>query len=266
MSRNLIVGDAAAIGTTDRYIYVFMAALFLATAIAGFAPTSSAYLAAVAAGKAPPPPFILHFHAMSMSAWLALLLVQTSLAASGRTALHRRLGMASLVVAPAVVVSIVLIGVGSIIRDRGLTAAEVLAGNIDADAAWRLIVTQLRAIVLFVLFVAWAMSARRSDPATHKRMMILAALVPLNAATSRMMGFSHWLPGAGLYASHLVPDLYQLALLVPALLHDLLRHGRIHRAYVIGAVLLVSTMIVCHGICYVDGWTELGRRVMAAAR
>lgn len=257
---------AGAIGAqrADRLIYVFMAVLFILTAVVGFAPTSSALIAAVASGERPAPPLYLHFHAVSMSAWLALLLMQTGLVATGRSALHRRLGMASVVVAPAVAISMTLMTVLPALAVIRLTPTQVAAFGIDVDALWGFRVTQLRAIVLFALFAGWAFVVRRTDSETHKRLMIVATVVPLNAALSRMIGISHLLPGATLFQSHLVPDFYQVLLLTPALAYDVIRLGRVHRAYVIGVVLLVSTMIAAHLLSDAAWWLAIGRRLMSA--
>ena len=46
---------------------------------------------------------LVHLHAAVFSAWLVLYLVQTGLVASGRTVLHKRLGIAGVVLAVAVV-------------------------------------------------------------------------------------------------------------------------------------------------------------------
>ena len=47
---------------------------------------------------------IVHIHAAAFTSWMLLLVTQTSLAASGRADLHRRLGIAGLVLAPIVFV------------------------------------------------------------------------------------------------------------------------------------------------------------------
>lgn len=249
----------------DRYVYVSMAVLLVATAVIGFAPTSSALIAAVAAGQRPAPPAILHVHAIAMSAWLALLLVQTSLVTTARTAVHRRIGMASLAVAPLVLFSMVMVTVGPIVFLGGLTATELERFGVNVDAVWGFLTTQIRAIVLFPVFFVWALLARRSDLETHKRMMLLATIVPLGAAFGRLVGVSRWLPGQELFETHLVPDLYQLTLLVPVVVYDVLRRGAVHRAYVIGITLLVGTMLLAHFTAGAEWWLEIGRRVIDGA-
>jgi hypothetical protein len=89
----------------DRWIYVFTAASFIAITLAGFVPSSLAKIAAVQAGERPPFPAIMHVHAVLMGSFLLLLLAQTTLVATGRCDLHRRLGLVAMVLAPALVVA-----------------------------------------------------------------------------------------------------------------------------------------------------------------
>ena len=88
----------------DRWIYVFMAALIITITFTGFIPDSLAKIAAVEAGERPPFPLVLHLHSILMGSFLFLLLAQTSLAATGRLHYHRRLGIATVTLAPTLVV------------------------------------------------------------------------------------------------------------------------------------------------------------------
>src|SRR3954466_5263426 len=65
-----------------------MSALLLVIVFVGFAPT---YYLRPAAAR--PLPIYLHLHGAALTLWFSLLLVQTGLIASGRRALHRRLGL-----------------------------------------------------------------------------------------------------------------------------------------------------------------------------
>ena len=126
MSTESVLRSPVAVeSTADRYIYMFMAVLFIVTAIVGFAPTSLALVSAVAVGERPFPPIHIHVHAVAMTAWLALLLVQTSLMATGRSALHRKLGMAWLVVAPTMIASMIAMTVVPIVFVSRMSEAEV---------------------------------------------------------------------------------------------------------------------------------------------
>ena len=87
----------------DRWIYVFTAALFVVIILSGFIPDSIEKVAAVEAGQRPPFPLVLHMHAVLMASFMALLLTQTLLMATGRCDLHVRVGVAAFVIAPLLV-------------------------------------------------------------------------------------------------------------------------------------------------------------------
>lgn len=89
----------------DRWIFVGMAVWFIAIVLTGFIPDSIGKIAAVKAGQHPPFPLILHVHAVLMASFLLLLLVQSVMMATGRTALHKQVGIAAFVLVPAMVVA-----------------------------------------------------------------------------------------------------------------------------------------------------------------
>lgn len=90
--------------TLHRWFFAGAAFFLVATVLVGFVPSSFERVAA-AAGQRAPLSIVLHTHAATMGAWLLLLLTQAVLAASGRLALHRRIGSAAFVLAPLVVVA-----------------------------------------------------------------------------------------------------------------------------------------------------------------
>src|SRR3954454_7896692 len=94
---------------SDRLFFSGMAVAIAVTIFAGFAPTY--YLLGllhgvtsrgVVAGSELTP--LLHVHAAIFSLWIVLFVTQTSLIARGRYALHRALGMTSLLLAAAMLV------------------------------------------------------------------------------------------------------------------------------------------------------------------
>lgn len=98
------------------------------------------------------------------------------------------------------------------------------------------------------------------DPETHKRVMILAASVPIGAAFARM----RWIPGNDVAATYDVASLLELALLAPALVYDKVRHGRVHRAHWIGLVLTAPWLIAAHFIWYAPSWRAVAVGLMGA--
>ena len=218
-------GSARDESAVDRWIYAFTAGLFVAVAIVGFAPRSVAILA----GELRFPPLIVHIHAALMFAWLGLLFAQTLLVATGRTALHMKLGLASLVIAPCLWVAMIAISIWRYGERAEL--GEIVHGS-------NILLTQSRSILYFALFVTWALLVRKNDRETHKRMMLLATVTLLGAAITRMT----WSP-TSFPVSNAAPHAYMLLLLVPAVIHDIVRLGHPHRAYLIGLALLLPWVI-----------------------
>ncbi len=210
---------------TDRWFYLFLALLFVATAVTGFAPNSVAILS----GDLLSPPLVVHLHAATMAAWLILLLAQVSLIAMGRNQWHFTLGLASFVLAPLLVIMMIWVATARYNSDFHGTA---------------MLFNQCRRILLFSLFFGWAITLRIKDPESHKRLVLLATLVLLDAAFFRMS----WLPT---FASQNFSDdniihahSWQLMLLVPALLYDYFRLGRVHPVHKVGLGLLIVTAMV----------------------
>ncbi len=235
----------------DRWIYVFMAGLFVVTALVGFIPNSLGLLEAVEVGQRPPLPPILHTHAILMGSWLLLLLVQTTLMATGRRGQHKKLGLIAIVLVPMLVSAMF-----GVVYSMWSWIGSIPAGVMELDALSgikvimsNILLVQIRVAVLFPGLIAWAVLVRQKDPEAHKRLMILAALLPLPAAVDRMA----WLPAT-------IPDspasihLYALLMLLPVLIYDVVRRGRIHRAYVIGIALNLPFVIATHVLWSSPWW------------
>jgi hypothetical protein len=233
----------------DQRFYAGMAWLLVLVAIGGFAPRSLA----IVSGSMPSPPLVVHLHAAVMASWVALLAIQASLALKGRIDLHRRYGLASLVIAPLVLVMLIAV---TIVRQNDA------AGTPAASAVNNILFLQLRSIVLFPTFFIWAMRARRTDSQTHKRMMLLATLMLLDAAIARMS----WLPYNRFPHDYLAIHIYLLLLMVPGLLYDLIRIRRIHRAWIWGLALLLPWIVATELVWGSHWWSEWGPRLVGAAR
>ncbi|RYY96374.1 MAG: hypothetical protein EON61_21465, partial [Alphaproteobacteria bacterium] len=229
----------------DRWIYVFMAASFIVYTLVGFLPDSLMKMAAVEAGERPPFPAVLHVHSFLMGAFLLLLLAQTTLMATGRKQLHQTLGIAGIALGPAlVIVGFILVPTMYHQVWNGMQAAPppVAAAMQDGLRNFdNIMLIQTRIGILFPIFLAIALLARRTDAGLHKRMMLLSIAPALPAAFDRMT----WLPTT-LPASPLAPDLYTIAAIAPMLLWDLYRTRTLHKAYVIWFSLFVGAGVVVH--------------------
>ena len=247
----------------DRWIYVFTAASFIIIVLAGFVPSSIEKAAAVQAGTRPPFPLVMHLHALLMGAFLLLLLAQTTLVATGRNSFHMRLGLASMVLAPAIVVVGFLLAQGNYL---GLSAAAQTAppaaraeltgivSHLD-----NILLLQLRIGILFPLLLWIGLRARQSEPGLHKRMMILAVAVALPAAIDRIP----WLPTT-MPDSPLATDLYTVLAISPMLLWDLIRNRFVHRAYWIWFGLFLPLAILVNGLWDTQWWHRAAPALMGA--
>jgi hypothetical protein len=245
----------------DRWIYVFMAASFIAYTLIGFVPDSLAKLAAVEAGQRAPFPLVLHAHAVLMGAFLLLLLAQSVLAATGRLQYHRALGVAAVVLGPAlVIVGFVLVPTmyhqvwGMAQSAPPEIRAAIEQGLRDFD---NIILVQVRVGVLFPIFLGIALAARKSDAGLHKRMMFLAVAIALPAAFDRMT----WLP-TSLPGSALTLELYPLLAIAPMLVWDLVRTRTVHKAYVIWLVVNLLAAVLVHSLWDSEWWHATARQWM----
>ena len=154
----------------DHIFFSGMALLMLVTVFIGFAPTY--YLAGVF--HAPLPNLLIQVHGAAFSCWILLLVAQTSLASAGRVDIHRRLGMVGFVLACLMVILGVLAATDSLVRE---------AGPPGRDPKFFYIIP-LANMVVFAPLIFFAFRAR-SNPAAHKRLILLATLSLLIAAIAR---------------------------------------------------------------------------------
>ncbi len=245
----------------DRWIYVFMAASFIAYTLIGFVPDSLAKIAAVDAGQRPPFPMALHAHAILMGAFLVLLLAQACLAATGRLQYHRTLGIAAFVLGPAlVIVGLILVPtMYHQVWDAAQSAPPEIKPMIEQGLREfdNIMLLQIRVGVLFPIFLGIALAARKSNPGLHKRMMFLAVAIALPAAFDRVS----WLP-TSLPGSALTPEVYTILAIAPMFIWDLVRTGAVHRAYVIWALVSLPVAILVHTLWDSEWWHATARQLV----
>ena len=245
----------------DRWIFVFMAAWFIAIVLAGFIPDSLMKVELVQTGQRLPFPPILHIHAVLMGSFLLVLLTQTWLMATCRKAQHMRLGMLAMVLAPAlVIVGFILAPTMYHMLWDGAQAApagkrEELQG---ALGVWEnILLLQIRIGILFPLFLVIGLKARGKNAGMHKRMMFLATVMALPAGIDRIP----WLPST-MPVSPVGPDLYTLLAISPMFLWDLFRNRSMHPAYVIWLAVNLPFAIAVHGLWDTPWWHQTARLIM----
>ncbi len=206
--------------TGERRFYLGMAALVLALVVFGFGP--SYYYAPITGGR---PNFqftpLVHLHGLVFSFWVLLFMAQVGLVSARRLALHRRMGVVGLAFALA------LIAIGTLTALQGIARASGPPGI--PPLSW--LAVPLLSVPAFGGLILAALHFR-SDPQTHKRLMVVAMLVMLAAATGRWP-----------FAPPLVGMLAPLALTPLLGWWDVKSRGRLHPATIWGTIVLAASLI-----------------------
>lgn len=211
---------ALATGRRTRRFYVWMAVAIAITVFAGFSRSyflKSWYGTRELSG-------LLHIHGVVFTAWVLFFLAQTVLVATGRTHLHRRMGIGGAVLAALVVI------VGTAVA---ITRAKTGVSPIPGISSLGFLAIPFFDMVVFAVLVGAALYFRRAAE-THKRLMTLS-MISLLAAPIARMNFLPLPPGPPTFFG--LADLFIVALVV----YDLSTRGKVHPATVWGGLLIVAS-------------------------
>ena len=235
ISNRAIVRDEA---RYDRVFYSGIAILLAGMALVGFGPTfyfrSLFGAPPTISGTSVLSPLTL-LHGTLFTAWMILFVVQTSLIATRRVALHRRLGVAGAVLAGLMVIVGLSTAVAAAGRGSGPPGIDPLA----------FLAIPSMDMVLFAGFVTAAILKRRNKDA-HKRLMLLAYISIIAAATARMPGVFPYGPLAFFGIG------YGVSMLGVA--YDYWSRGRVSRVYVWGVSALLLSVPLRLALSSTGAW------------
>jgi hypothetical protein len=191
----------------DNRFVSFMVLLLLATVLYGFA--RSYFLAGVF--RAPLPNTLIHIHGAVFTSWMLLLITQTSLVSAGRVDIHRKLGLAGFGLA----CLMIILGV--------LAATDALARNFippgapfDAKTFYTV---PMGDMLIFAALIFFAYRFR-SNPAVHKRLILIASISLMDAPLGRVPFLNQ---------SHLISDIACYSFFVLLFAYDWWSTGKIQR-------------------------------------
>jgi hypothetical protein len=167
---------------------------------------------------------LLHLHGLVFTTWVLFFLLQATLVASGRTYLHRRMGIAGAVLAALVVI----IGVAVAITRVGSGISPI-----PGVPPLAFLAIPFFDMVVFAILVSVAIYLRRRIEG-HKRLMTLAMITLLPAPIARIQ-FPFLPPGPLTFFA--VADLFIVAILV----YDLVTRRKVHPATIWGGLLIVAS-------------------------
>ena len=218
-----------------------MAVALALTALVGFGP--SYFLRPVFRPTTTLTP-LMHVHGLLFGAWTLLLVVQTTLVAARRTDLHRRLGVAS------VVLALLMLGAGGLLAMSSARQGVAPAGMDPVT----FLAIPLGALAMFAGFFGAAIMLRRR-PAVHKRLMLLATISIITPAIARLW-FVHQRPPIAL-------GLTNLFVLV-AIGHDWWRDRRVHPIYIWGGLVILLSGPLRIAIGSTDLWHAFARMLLGS--
>ena len=237
------------------YFYFYMALACMAVAFLGFAPTYWLPLASRSFSASP----VVHFHGLLFFAWTIFFAFQTWLAASGKIARHRAIGMIGVSMATAMTIFGFLVAVNVMKRSAAI-------GQTDEGIAFAIV--PLSGILFFAMVFALGVACVRR-PETHKRLMLLAGISLLDAAVARW--FLTFLAPPGPLGPPPVPVTIPPAfvaylLLVVAIVVDWRRYGRPHPVYIYGGAALVAVKLLNWPISMTPLWHSFAGGILALAQ
>jgi len=218
--------------TFERRYYVVTAIGIILVVLAGFSidvPLLS-HLSSVSV--------LVRIHGLVMLTWITLFLIQTLLVARERVDLHKRLGIFGALLALMVVIAdtatvITACRLGGKHLPPGASAPLFLAFGVFNLSTFTVLVG-----------AALLLRERRSD--WHKRLMLLAAILLLDAALARFIGvYTSWTVD-----SSTVRNLIALTCVVV----DTVRNRRLHPAFAIGGLLLFVNDYVAIWVAGKPAW------------
>jgi hypothetical protein len=187
---------------------------------------------------------LLHLHGLVFTTWVLFFVSQTVLVATGRTWLHRRMGIAGAVLAALVVI------VGTTVAITRLRTGISPLPGIPAASFFAIPFFDM---VVFAILVTTAIYYRRRLE-VHKRLMTLSMITLLPAPIARM-SFLPLPPGPPTFFA--LADLFIVAMLV----YDLTARRKIHPATIWGGLLVVASQPLRLMIAGTPAWLGFARWV-----
>lgn len=165
-----------------------------------------------------------HIHGLVFTSWVLLFLAQTTLVATGRADLHRKLGMGGAVLAAL----LLIVGTTTaVLRVKGGGSSPI-----PGVPPLSFLAVPLFDMVVFAILISAGLMLR-NRPDTHKRLMTLATIALMSAPIARIPGVLRAGP-PGFFG---LTDLFIVAMLV----YDLATRRKVHPATIWGGLVIVAS-------------------------
>lgn len=179
-------------------------------------------------------PALYHVHAIVFMGWLALYVAQSVTIATGRRALHIRLGKLGYLWIPAMVIAGIAIMVFVARRNGGPFFFDVN----------EFLVSNVMLLLAFGGLALWAMRQQRHT-GWHRRLMLVSMAILTGPGLGRLLPGPLFIP----YAWE-ISILATLVFPAIAMMADRRRHGRVHPAYWWGVGVYLGTFVLSMLLAY----------------
>ena len=220
----------------DRIFFPSMCLLILITVWLGFSKTY--YAVGMVHAQLPSP--IIHVHAVIFTLWLLTLVIQTGLVSAKKVQLHRKLGLWGFGLAASMIVVGLMAGTNAL--RRGMSPP---GSGLDPRVFY---IVPVSGILLFGVLVGWAYLVRRR-PMEHKRLIIFASLLILDAAIGR---FPYTITPMGPLAQSFI----LIGLMVPMLVYDFATLKKINRVTIASSLLIVLVLFTRIPLAMTSPWLK----------
>ncbi len=227
----------------ERRFFFILSAAMAGTIVAGFSLNLAMGRSTFAV------PLAYHAHAVIFMGWLAFFLVQAWTMATGRRAMHRRLGRVASYYVPVMVLAGIAI---MVVVARRTGGPFFFAQN-------EFFVSNVALLLCFGVLALWALRVPRQI-GWHRRLLICALTILTGPGLGRLLPLPLMIPYAW-------PLTIAATLVFPAIAMagDLRRHGRIHPAYLWGTGVYIATFVASMLIAYSPLGYALTRAVVAGS-
>lgn len=231
-------------GRVEDRFFVGMSLLLLATVLVGFA--KSYFLAGLL--RAPLPNNLIHVHAVFFSCWIILLIAQASFISTRQFNLHRQVGLLGFGLACGMIVIGIMAATDSMTRIK-------MVGPFDMKTFYAV---PMFDILVFAVLIFSAYRWRH-DPATHKRLILIASITIVDAATGRSpLTKITQLP----YLNNVFTQFYTVLLAT----FDLWYLKRIHRATLVAGLFSIVMLLIAIPVGGTRPWLAFANWMLGIAK
>lgn len=205
----------------ERRFFLIMALAMAFVIVAGFSLNLAMGRSTFAA------PWTYHVHGVVFMGWLALFVAQAITIATGRRALHIRLGKVAYGWIPLMVIF-------------GITIMVVVArrnGGPFFFAVNEFLISNIAGLLCFGGLALWSLRIKRHN-GWHRRLMLCAMTILVGPGVGRLLPMPLMIPNAWTIS-------FLVTLIFPAIamIADVRRYGRVHPAYWVGMGIVIATFV-----------------------